>query len=155
MKKMNFPSVKGSNLEKKKYNLPDDFEGKVNIVTIAFQQWQQGLVDTWVPFLSELKRKFPDIFFYELPTINRGYKGIRFIIDGGMRMGIPAKEVRERTITLYLDKKKFMTDLMIENDEDIHTFLLDSNGKVILRIKGEFKHTSATLIDEKLEKILK
>ena len=62
-----------NNLEKKKYIVPQDLEGKINIVTVAFQQWHQGLVNTWVPFLEEIKQKYPQIYFYEFPTINRGY----------------------------------------------------------------------------------
>ena len=114
---MNFPNVKGSNLEKRKYTLPEDLEGKVNIVTIAFQQWHQSLVNTWVPFLEELKKNYPDVSFYELPSMSRGYKGMSFVIDGGMRAGIPDKTIRSRTITLYLDKKKFMKNLRLENDK--------------------------------------
>ena len=151
---MNFPEVKGSNLEKKKYNLPKDFEGKINIVTVAFQQWQQGLVNTWVPFLEELKHAYPDLCFYELPTISRGYKGMSFMIDGGMRMGIPDKTVRARTITLYLNKKKFMQNLEIENDDTIITYVLNDKGEISSEIEGEYSKEKANKIKTKVEELL-
>jgi len=151
---MLFPEVKGSNLEKKKYNLPKDFEGKLNIVTVAFQQWHQGLVNTWVPFLEELKQTYPDLCFYELPTISRGYKGMRFVIDGGMRMGIPDKSVRNRTITLYLNKKRFMQNLNIKNDENIITYVLNKEGRIISEIEGEYSKEKAKKIEKNVEELL-
>ena len=151
---MKFPEVKGSNLEKKKYKIPQDLEGKVNIITVAFQQWQQGLVNTWVPFLEELKQSHPEVYFYEFPTINKRYKGMRFMIDGGMRMGIPDKNIRSRTITLYLDKKKYMQDLEIENDEDIVTFVLNQNGEINIRIDGPYEPEKADKIKEKVKELL-
>lgn len=154
MIKLKFPEVKGSNLEKKKYDLPKDFEGKLNIVTIAFQQWQQELVNTWVPFLEDLKQTYSDLCFYELPTISRGYKGMRFVIDGGMRMGIPNKSVRNRTITLYLNKKRFMQNLNIKNDENIITYVLNKEGSIISEIEGEYSKEKAKKIKIKVEELL-
>ena len=46
---MQFPNVSGSNLERKRLELPDDFAGQINIVLVAFQRWQQAEVDTWIP----------------------------------------------------------------------------------------------------------
>jgi hypothetical protein len=154
MIKMIFPEVKGSNLEKKKYNIPQDLEGKINVVTIAFQQWQQGLVNTWVPYLEGLKESYPELYFYEFPAMSRRYKSRRFLIDGGMRMGIPDKKVRARTITLYLDKKRFMKDLNIENDDNIVTFLLDSSGKILARVDGDYSIEKSNQLTDKVKNIL-
>ena len=152
---MFFPKVKGSNLEKKKYHIPEDLEGEINIVTVAFQQWHQGLVNTWVPYLEELKESFNEVSFYEFPTINRGYKGMRFMIDGGMRMGIPDKIVRSRTITLYLNKHDFMNKLDIRDDQNITTFLLDNEGKIILKIDGEYNPEKGELITNKIKELIR
>jgi len=151
---MIFPEVKGSNLERKKYRIPQDLEGEVNIVTVAFQQWQQSLVNTWVPFLEELKQSYPEVYFYELPTINRNYRGMKFMIDGGMRMGIPDKKIRERTITLYLEKNKFMENLAIENDEDILSYVLNKKGEIISTVKGEYSPEKATKMKKKVNELL-
>ena len=43
-----FPQVSAVNLARKRLNLPQDLEGRINIVFVAFQQWQQGEVDTWI-----------------------------------------------------------------------------------------------------------
>ena len=39
-----FPSIQGSNLNKEKKVVPDDFVDKNLIVIVAFQQWHQPLV---------------------------------------------------------------------------------------------------------------
>lgn len=154
MIKLIFPEVKGSNLEKKKYTIPQDLEGAINIVTVAFQQWHQSLVNTWVPFLEELKQKYPQVQFYEFPTIKRGYRGMSFMIDGGMRAGIPDKTIRSRTITLYIDKKKFMKNLEIENDQNIHTFVLNSKGEIIHREEGRYSSESSIRIAKKVTDLI-
>ena len=100
-----FPKISSSNLEGQQFVLPQDFKGKLNIVIIAFKREQQDLIDEWLPFIDELARRNPDLAYYELPTLNFSYLLFRRIIDGGMQAGIPDKNARERTITLYLNKR--------------------------------------------------
>ena len=135
---MIFPKVIGSNLETKNYTLPLDFESKLNIAIIAFRRSQQALVDQWTFFLSVLEYKYQDVRYYELPTISTGYKFMSFMIDGGMRAGIPDKSIRERTITLYIDKSKFKKELHIDSDDTIYIFLVRPNGEILWKTKGEF-----------------
>jgi hypothetical protein len=46
---MQFPSVTGSNLQRKKLGLPEAFGGALNLVFGAWQPWQQRQVDSWLP----------------------------------------------------------------------------------------------------------
>ncbi len=46
---MTFPIVNGSNLLREKLTLPQDFAGNYNLLFIAFQQWHQEEVNTWIP----------------------------------------------------------------------------------------------------------
>ena len=133
-----FPKISSSNLEGQKFELPQDFKGKLNIVIIAFQREQQDLVDEWLPFLDDLARRNPDIAFYELPTLNISYILVRRVIDEGMRAGIPDKNARERTITLYLNKKIFRKELDIPDEKTIYVLLINKKGKVIWRTQGSF-----------------
>ena len=41
-----FPNVVGYNLLRNSLALPESFQGELNFAIIAFQQWQQTLVDT-------------------------------------------------------------------------------------------------------------
>jgi hypothetical protein len=130
--------VSGSNLQREKLTLPRDFQGELNLVLIAFQQWQQRQVDAWIPFARQLEKDHPAVRYYELPTIQRLNTLARTFINEGMRAGIPDLVARERTITLYLDKKAFREALQLPGEDDIHVLLLDRQGWVLWRAEGAF-----------------
>lgn len=133
---MQFPAVTGYNLLRQKLSLPQDFQGELNLVLIAFQQWQQGQVDTWIPFARQLERDHPEVRYYELPTIRRLNVLSRTFINEGMRVGIPDPIARERTITLYVDKNEFRQALQLPREDNIYVLLLDRQGKVLWRAEG-------------------
>jgi hypothetical protein len=135
---MQFPTVTGANLQRKKLNLPQDFQGELNLVFIAFQQWQQNQVDTWIPFARQLEGTHAGVRYYELPTIQQLNVLARTFINEGMRAGIPDPMARERTITLYLDKTAFREALQLPGEDDIHVLLLDRQGQVLWRTEGRF-----------------
>ena len=131
-----FPTVSGSNLQRAKLTLPQDFQGERNLVLIAFQQWQQTQVDTWIPFARQLEETYPAVRYYELPTIQRLNTLARTFINEGMRAGIPDPVARERTITLYVDKNAFKQALQLPREDDIYVLLLDREGRVLWRAEG-------------------
>ena len=133
-----FPTVSGSNLQRTKLTLPHDFQGERNLVLIAFQQWQQTQVDSWIPFAGQLEETYRAVRYYELPTIQRLNTLARAFINEGMRAGIPDLVARERTITLYVDKKAFREALQLPSEEDIYVLLLDRQGWVLWRGEGTF-----------------
>jgi hypothetical protein len=135
---MRFPTVNGSNLKRKKLALPQDLAGVLNVVLIAFQQWQQAQVDTWIPFARKLEEEHPGVRYYELPTIRPLNVLARTFINEGMRAGIPDPVARERTITLYVDKRSFREALQLPGEDDIHVLLIDRQGQVLWREGGAF-----------------
>ncbi|MFX0077704.1 MAG: hypothetical protein ACFE8O_00540 [Candidatus Hermodarchaeota archaeon] len=135
---MKFPNVSGKDLNGVKYNIPDKLEGKLNFLIIAFQRWQVRPIETWVPFLQTLEIEHPQIQFYELPTLRRFNILSQWIIDSGMRDGIRDKEMRARTITLYIDKSEFTKALDIPTEDTIYLFLVDCDGNILWRDTGEF-----------------
>ena len=133
-----FPTVSGSNLEGRKFNVPADLAGDLNILFVPFQQWHQSLVDRWMPFAKSITQKVPGVQAYELPTLERFNPIARFWIDNGMRLGISDRAVRESTITLYVDKRAFRAALAIPDESTIHVLLVQRNGDVLWRAEGEF-----------------
>jgi ATP10 protein len=146
-----FPKVKGQNLEGRKFNLPEDFEAKLNLVAIAFYQNHQDLVNTWLPAVGHLTSKHANLKFYELPTLSKENGMAKFFIDGGMRAGIPEKATREVTITLYLDRASFLQSIGETSDRTIYTLLVNQKGQILWR--GQGAYTKAQ--EDSLEKILK
>ncbi len=148
---MLFPEVEGKNLENKSYKLPYDLEGELNILLIPFQRWHQNLVDSWAPYLEKLNNEFPGVKFYEVPTLSNGYKVMSFMIDGGMRAGIPSKEVRERTITIYIKKSQFKKALDILSEQTIYIFLINKKGEILWRESGVYNDLKAEQLTDYLK----
>jgi hypothetical protein len=136
-----FPKITFANLEGREYKLPQDFEGKVNIVFIAFLQQQQYEVDTWIPATKKLLAETPALRYYELPTLSSGIKWMSFMIDRWMRDGISDKAAREATITLYTDKSRFRQALALPNEDSIYILLVKPDGSVVWRGEGAYSPT--------------
>jgi len=135
---MKFPIVKATSLANKPYQLPRDLEGELNLVIVAFKQWQQDWVDTWIPSLQSLAYQHKNLRVYEMPTMSR-FNGIyRFMIDNGMRAGIPDKAVRAATLCAYIDVPPFAQALQLPGRDSIYLFLLDRAGEILWRGQGAF-----------------
>ena len=140
-----FPPVTAANLEKRNYRLPEEFEGKLNILVIAYKREQQELVDSWFPPLRRIEQNERSVRYYELPVISRitGFF-MGWMIDRGMRRGIPSKDKRARVITLYVDKDAFKTALNLPTSEDtIYLLLVDRRGRVLWRGEGSYSDMTA------------
>ncbi|MCJ7535469.1 MAG: hypothetical protein WA997_02950 [Anaerolineales bacterium] len=146
-----FPVVSGFNLNRQEFVFPRDFKGKYNLVIVAFQQPQQAMVNTWIPFAQALEAKIPGFIYYELPTIYEMPSFSRTFINEGMRAGIPDQTARERTITLYIDKETFKSALDISSEEAISIFLVDGDGNIYWRGSGGFTETKAGELEAVLE----
>ncbi|MCX7020183.1 MAG: hypothetical protein WCK47_14240 [bacterium] len=131
-----FPALSASNLEGVRYELPGDFEGELNLLIIAFQRRHQEDVNTWLPFVRELRGHLPILHYYELPVISRGNPVFRLWLDNAMKAGIPGKESRSSTITLHVDKPAFRAALDITDEDDICVILTDKLGHVLWRTQG-------------------
>lgn len=145
-----FPAVEGRNLEGRAFRLPDDFEGEINVVLVAFKREQQAEVDTWMPALQRLAARHAGVRVYELPTLDRRYRLIRSFIDGGMRGGIPDAAMRAATITLYIDKAPFKRGLGITGEDEIRIFLVDRGGRIHWRASGRFSDAAIAELEQRL-----
>jgi hypothetical protein len=131
-----FPEVEGSSLSGTPHRLPGTLAGDLNLLLIAFRQWQQTEVNTWVPVAEALEDEIPGFRAYELPVISRMYRPVAGFIDGGMRGGIPDPKVREGTITMYIDRRQFLEDLRIPSVGAIVPMLVTPTGEILWRTTG-------------------
>ncbi len=138
-----FPPLKANNLSGQSVAMPSGFEGEVNLLLIAFQREQQSDVDTWLMRLPSLVQQYPQMRYYELPTIDKSNPIFRFVLRIGMRAGIPDKQQRARTITLHLDKSSFKKSLGIETESSIYALLVDQSGRVLWREEGLYTDAKA------------
>ena len=142
-----FPKLTASNLANETLSLPGDFAGEHNLLLIAFQREQQKNVDTW---LHQMKRfeAAPGFRYYELPTIEKLNPITRWFINGGMRRGIPDRDARARSITLYLDKPAFRSALDLPDEKQIYAVLVDRSGRVLWRAEGDFDEAKAASLGD-------
>ena len=145
-----FPNVTGQNLNGKTFNLPADFQGPASIVYVAYLRDQQAQVDSWKTFVNDVRRRFPAIGEYEVPTLSKGNRLFRGFIDGGMRRGIPDSATRDVTITLYIDKAPFNQSLAIASEDAIAVLLVKPDGAVLWRASGEYDPAKSAGLDAAL-----
>ena len=93
-------------------------------------------MDTWVPVAEVLAGERPEFRAYELPVISQMYRPVSGLIDGGMRGGIPDPNVRDATITMYINRKQFLKELQIPTVSAIVPMLVTPTGEILWRTTG-------------------
>jgi hypothetical protein len=150
---MIFPTVRGSNLLRQKLTLPQDFQGRLNLVFIPFERRHQTEVDSWSALAEELEEKYEGLVYYELPTLQNGGAFYKIFLNEGMRAGIPNPKTRERTITLYLDKADFRAALGLPDEEHIYVLVVDRQGKEFFRVRGPFSREGEAALRQALTQL--
>jgi hypothetical protein len=129
-----FPEVKSKSLAKNIEIIPDSAKGKVTLIAVAFLRESQSQLDSWLePFTKEFGNN-KAFMFYEIPMISSGYKFMRFIIDRGMRSGIPEPK-HKHVVTLYGDVEKYINELGLDPSFG-YAFLLDKKGRIQWQAEG-------------------
>ncbi len=150
-----FPTVSGSNLNRQEFEFPRDFRGDLNLLFVPFLQPQQVVVNTWIPLADELESVFPQLAYYELPTIDELPALSRTFINEGMRAGIPNARARERTVTLYISTAQFMRALDIPAKNEVHVLLVDRRGGILWRTTGSFDEAKGGELAKAIETYLR
>ena len=127
------PPVATKDLNGVRRTLPN---GRLNVLLIAYQQWQQLEVNSWVPALQSLERRHDELSYYELPVVGEMDVFRRRSLDFFMRRGIPDRQVRSRTLTFYTDAAGFRAPLGIPDEDHIAVVLVDGDGLVLWRGSG-------------------
>ena len=129
-----FPKVKSKSLAKNIEIIPDSAKGKVTLIAVAFLRESQSQLDSWLePFIKEFGNN-KAFMFYEIPMISSGYKFMRFVIDGGMRSGIPEPK-HKHVVTMYGDVEKYINELGLDPSFG-YAFLLDKKGHIQWQAEG-------------------
>jgi len=150
-----FPSVNGRNLNRKKIKLPGELKGNINFLLLAFFQNQQKTIESWLNFASELEEKFNELKYYEIPVIYKMNKLNQFLLNESMKTSIKDKKIREKTITLYLEKPKFLSSLKFDDEKNIYVILIDKNGKILWKERGRYNLNKGKKLIKHIEKMYK
>jgi hypothetical protein len=137
-----FPRLAARDLNGAGVALPAGLPGEWTVVIVAFRREQQGLVDSWAPWLEQRAAADPRLGFVELPAIGLRWQPARPVIDGGMAAAIHDQKTRQRTLTVYTDIRRVTVPLRISDRGTIWLFLVDRAGRV--RWRGSGGHDAAT-----------
>ncbi len=151
MENNQFPEVSGRNLNRQKLTFPVDFPAENTLVLMAFYRQQQADIDTWLPFANQLENDYADLAYVELPVIYKMGPLGRFMLNEGMRAGIPDQKARLRTITLYLNKDDFLGQLGIQSQDQIQLLLVTRQGDILFKESGRFSEEKGAALVEMLE----
>jgi len=148
-----FPSVLAKDLEGREVRLPDDLPPTPRIVMLAFQRWQQELIETWEPTLQALETRCRELSVWEVPALSRLYLPARGFIDGGMRAGIPDPVSRQHTLTAYTDLSALARELELPSLDTMYILLLAPDGTVVWRGQGAADARKAAALNEAVEQL--
>ena len=132
-----FPALNARDLMGERRHLPEAFEGRRNVVFIAFRREQQADIDSWAPWLSVVATP-AGIAHYEVPVIGRRWAPLRPMIDGGMAVAIRDPEVLRRTLTVYDDVSRVTAPLGITDRQTVYAFLVSRGGLVLDMVSGPY-----------------
>ncbi|MBE2181877.1 MAG: hypothetical protein IAE89_00500 [Anaerolineae bacterium] len=138
-----FPTVSGANLVGDTFNLPDDFGGTLTLVLMPFDEAQTVRLTAWLPLAQELASAYPQFAYYSTPVMKSVAPLIRAAVTAGMVLAVPAN-VQPVTIMLFLeDKEAFMNTLSIPDVDMPEAFLINDDGDVLWRMRGEYSDETA------------
>ena len=151
METIQFPTVSGRNLQREPLQFPQDFPAKYTVVLMAFWRQQQDDVDTWLPFANVLEKLYTDTAYVEFPVVWEMSPFRQFLLNEGMRAGIPDRKARQRTTTLYLDKSRFFNKLQIASQDEIQVLLVGDDGEILWRETGRFSPEKGKALAQSLQ----
>ena len=131
-----FPATQATSLDKRKFHLPQDFSGQMNLVVISFAREQQHQVDTWIPAAQKIQSAHSKFSYYELPTMSSENLLYRWWFDAALRSNTTDNDLRSRILTAYVNKHKFRMSLRIANEHRVVAILVNQTGKVFWRADG-------------------
>ena len=133
-----FPRLEGHDIDHRRYVVPDELEGRFNLLLVAYERSHQRLVDTWIDRARELESSNADVRVYEVPLIRRLSWFGRKQLDFWMSQGISDPLARATTITIYTDVGRVNDSLNIPDPGDIRLFLIDRSGAVFWQGSGPY-----------------
>ena len=145
-----FPSASGKDLNNKPWIAPSGFPGERTLVVLGFEEKQQGSIDSWFDGM-EVRKPSSGISWIEMPLINNPGLVMRWIINTGMRGGIPSKEVRSHVWTFYTNKKAFMESCGIANPQNVYALVVDRSGKILAMELGNYSKKGAAVLLKALQ----
>jgi hypothetical protein len=131
-----FPSLTSYSLDKQKVALPDGLEGQMNLLLLSFKEEQANDIDAWLAAAQALQHSNFQFHYYQVPVAERENFIFRWWESSSMRSDQTDPETWHWIIPLWVDRKKFMSDLTIPNEKQVVVLLIDRQGHILWRASG-------------------
>lgn len=150
-----FPRIEGQSLAKTRVVAPDDFKGRVTVISVAFVQSAQAQIDTWAKPTLAKYFDHPAFAYLELPILSSSYAlwgvGSNYI-DSGMRSGIDPK-LHASVVTLYTDVEPYH-QMTGPDTKAAYLYLLNPEGVVVGRWVGAAKPGEVEAMHRQIEALI-
>ena len=150
---MEFPSLSARDLEGRTVRIPEDLSGAANLVIVAFRREHQHEVENWQPHLAELVEAHPALEIWVVPALSRSYRIWGRAIDSGMRAGLPDSHARRHTLVTFLDLRDLQRALDLPDRDDIHLYLLDTDGAIRWHGRGGYSQLTLDAMERALREV--
>jgi hypothetical protein len=138
-------------LNRQKCKLPDGLEGDLNVLVVCFSCDQQNLVDEWINVVAAKERSTEELKCYETILIGPTPFFIQSTITNGMRDVIQDETVRDRTLTFFTNKKRFLDALGLKGENLVHVLLVNDKGVVKWKGSGSPTKQLVEQLDEAID----
>lgn len=136
---LHFPTISGATLTGTEITIPQDFNSKLTLIIVPFDEKQQISAGRWLPFAQTLKQDFPTLTYYSVAIFTDLAPAMRAFIRAGMNLAIPDANLQAITITAFLQNRQaFLDALAIPDTDQLQVFLLNAAGDLIWRGSGEY-----------------
>lgn len=142
-----FPVLHGKTLLGDEMRLPNDLDGELNLIFVAFHQRQQLSINRWIRQIGAAEDRHPGLALYEVPLMKRFPGFYRDWIDRGMKAGLPDPKTRRRTVTVYTDRDSFLDSAGLGGTSDIWVVVVDRTGTIFWSHVGEYSDDAAESLE--------
>jgi hypothetical protein len=145
-----FPAVHGQTAYERNVNLPDELNGKANVVIVMFKQDQQSVADTWLPVVQNLARENSEMRYKELKVFS-----LKERLDGDHRaFRVTDPELSENAVCAKARPWTIKRALHLPSSSSIYTLLVDKTGTVKWRAAGALTPMRATELREAVAQLV-
>lgn len=159
-----FPTIETETVEDKVVTLPQDAEGRITLVAMAYSKKAEKDLSSWLSplFNTFIQQKVSggglfadfahDVDVYVVPM----FTGIKAAAEGTAKRKA-AKSIDEQLIPyvlFYKGKLKPYKEALEFDKKDVpYLFLLDSNGNIVYATSGAYTSQKMTDIEEKVDEL--
>ena len=130
-----WPTLSGTTLLGDDFTMPQDFDLNLNLVLIGFKRSHQEDINTWTQAFKPYELEELALGFYEVPIVYEMEFTQRFFLNNAMKFGVKGDYEKSRTVTVYLDRSKFLKSMNMDED-NIYALLINRAGKILWIHKG-------------------